>query len=429
MKKILLLLLISAHCFGQGRIFESIGLPSVLPTGFGLSRDYLFNLSDSIAYKRIGTSWVKSSIRLFAKDGIQGIKGDAGASGGGSIFAGLVGNQIDLFARISSNQSVILTNDIGLTSPLMIQKDINNRSKKIVINLNGYALYDASVNGLRYLVGRIPTDQNEALNVMQSVAVIIRDGAIIGKNTGIGTGIDLAATYGSVFEAVDFRGWKDGLHLRFALMTAVRNCMTNGISNEAFIADMGNWPGANNNNSQSNSSRFEQCRVFCNDGSFSGFSAYAASGMIWEQDIVEGSNSQYGWYIDGKGATVVKDGYLHMSHNENSPTKSAVYVSMYDAYFRVSGYFTQYPSTIFNFNSTGGNSKFYLQDIPYVPIGSKFSCNAPLSIDNIEWPFQVDSTFFNIKPNSWSLTRWGDGADKFPVIKTIPQIKINGINY
>jgi hypothetical protein len=367
--------------------------------------------------------------------GVKGDKGDTGASGGGtSSFAGIVSTQAELFARITSNQSAILTNDIGLTSPLNFQKSINNRSGRVVLNLNGYALYDASASGLPYVVGRIASDQNEALNVMQSVGVVIRDGAIIGKNNGQGIGIDLAATYGSVIQSVDFKGFKEGLHLRFCLMTLVANCMTTSITSEPFIADMGNWSGANNSNSQSNSTRFEQCRVFSNDGAFSCFSAYAASGMVWEQCIAEGGNPKYDYYIDGKNSTVVKDGLIHMSHAENTPTLAAIYVSMYDAYFRVQGFFDQYPATLFSMNSTGGNSKWYISDVDYWPLGSKLEGNTGVwDIDGIEWgngfdPFS-DTTWKGTRNGSVKLQRWGNGADKHPYTRTTPAWEINGKNY
>jgi hypothetical protein len=197
------------------------------------------------------------------------------------------------------------------------------------------------------MICRPVANQDDALNRMITTAIVIRDGTLRGNNL-TGTLLELTCTYGSIVEGVDFVNGEYGCYFRFCLMGVCRNSLANGIRNTAYVADMGDWIGANNVNSQSNSSRFEQCRVFAVDGSFTGFADYAASGMIHEQCIVEGKNSKHAFFVDTKASTVVKDGLIHFSHIENQPTVSAVELSLGGGYYIVDGLFSQYPTTLVN---------------------------------------------------------------------------------
>lgn len=293
--------------------------------------------------------------------------------------------------------AIFVCKDIGATTaPFTIPPIINSRAKKPCIYLNGNALYDNSPNGLPVLITRSTTTQDSALNKMQDVAIIIRDGELIGKGTG--TALDLAATYGTVIEAVDVTNFYDGDHLRFCLMAAVRNCIATNIRNQAFIADTGNWVGASGSNSQSNSSRFEQCRVFHYDGADAAFVANAASGMIWEQDISEGGTSNYGWKIRGAGSTVVKDGLLHMGHSENTPKIAHVSADMPEGVFQLDGLFHQYPGVVLDATSSGGYPHFYVRNIPYMVPASQFKIGSNNCIMTFE---EMPSTWDASQTTNW----------------------------
>lgn len=321
--------------------------------------------------------------------------------------------------------SVYVCNDIGLTQPLIIPKIVKTKAKKVCIYLNGNALIDSSAAGLPYMIGRVTSTQDSALNLMQDVAVIIRDGELIGKST-TGTAVDIAATYGTILEGVDFTNTNEGVHLRFCLMAGVRNCLATNVRSESFIADMGNWTGASNSNSQSNSSRFEQCRVFNADNSKASFSAYAASGVIWEQCISEGGNSQYGWLFDAKNSPVVKDGLIHMGHSENTPSVAHVQASLPDGIFQIDGLFHQYKGIVLNAISTQGYPHFFVKNIPYMVSGSTFAGNNTGCIYTFEempsaWSAGTATNWTGIVPYYWSQV----GLNQSPFWKASQTIKVN----
>jgi hypothetical protein len=296
--------------------------------------------------------------------------------------------------------SVYVCNDIGLTSPLVIPKVVATKAKKVCIYLNGNALIDSSLSGLPYMIGRTTNSQDSALNVMQDVSVIIRDGELIGKGTGIA--LDIAATYGTILEGVDVTNFYEGVHLRFCLMASVRNSLATNIRNESYIADRGNWIGAGLTNCQSNSTRFEQCRAFSYDGAKAAFSAYDASGIIWEQCISEGGNTQYGWFFDGMDSPVVKDGLIHMGHSENTPSVAHIKSSIADGVFQVDGLFHQYAGVVLDANSSSGYPHFLVRNIPYMVTGSTFKSNGTGTIYS-----------FDEMPSAWnalSTPNWTGGA-------------------
>ncbi len=403
---ITLLLTISLNVSGQttlsGRISTCDSLPLVKPNGFS-SSDFMYVKKDSTTWMwQLG--WYKAPIRLSAKDGTNGKDGvcpSCPPSSGGAVqnFGTVkwVSNESELRAAFEgygngTTTCIQLTQDIAITQSLNFAKTVNSRSKKLLLYLNGNTIYDNSQNGLPYVIGRIALDQNEALNTMQDVAIIIRDGEIRGKlNTT--TILDIASTYGSIIEGVDFHTGKEAVHLRFCLMAAVRNSLVNNISSEAMIADMGNWTGANSSNSQSNSSRFEQVRVFNNTGAKAGFSAYAASGMVWEQSISEGGNPKYNWLFDGKSSSVVKDGLIHLCHSENTPSVAHVEAAITEGVFQVDGLFHQYKGVLLSAISQGGYPHFYVKNIPYMVSGSTFKVNNNNCIMN-----------FEEMPSTWTIT-------------------------
>ena len=414
MKRLLALLLIAAAFTAQsqtaGRVWLGGSIPATKPTSFATG-DVWRDTVAKISY-RYKSGWYIPTDQLSGGKGDRGDTGATGAKGADGVcppcptgtapasFGKMrfVGTESELKSAVAgfgdgSVTSVYVTTDIGITSPIYIPKIVNTRAKKVCIYLNGNAIYDASASGLPYGIARLVTTQDSALNLMQDVSVIIRDGELIGK--GVGTAFDVASTYGTIVEGVDVTNWQDGYQLRFCLMAGVRNCLAGAIRNEAFVANMGNWTGADGSNSQSNSTRFEQCRVFNYPNAKSAFSAYAASGIIYEQCISEGDNSQYGWYIDGKSSSVVKDGLIHMGHSENTPSKAHVYVSLLEGVYQIDGLFHQYKGTLLDANSTGGYPHYYVRNIPYMVTGSQFKVNGNnciMSFDELPSTYDCSSS-------------------------------------
>lgn len=300
--------------------------------------------------------------------------------------------------------AIYFSDSIGIRQTLELPVSVPNNCRKWCMYLNGNGLYDISTNGLAKLISRPVADQNTALNQMIRVAFIMRDGFLQGKSS-TGTLLELTATYGSIIEGVDVVNANNGIDLKFCLMAKVSNSLSNGIRNESYIANIGNWTGASNSNSQSNHSRFEQCRVFGVANAKAGFSAYAASGIVREQCIVEGGNTQYGVFVDGLNSTVVKDGLDHLTHIENAPTVAGFQIALREGYHIIDGLFAQYPCTLVSGVSQAGYPKIMVRNVSYLMSTHKFKTGS----NAVLWDFENT-------PNNYDFTNsanWVGGLKPF----------------
>jgi hypothetical protein len=290
--------------------------------------------------------------------------------------------------------SINLLEDIVLTKEANILAALSNPARMLNINGNGCSLIDGSMSGLPYLLGRTFASQ-AAADAAQSYAVNVRQLGFIGKGAGIG--IDLGATYNSVIEQCSFTSLSTGVWLRFALMTCVRNSMfTNNLQNGC-VSDMGNWSGATNSNSQSNHTRFEQCRVFCADNSNAGFKFFAVSGNLVEQCIVEGGKPANGIDFDSNGSGVVKDFTVHLTHVETACSNAVLKVRQDDGYVIVDKLFSQYPNTMVDANGSA-YPRIFVRNIPYLPIGTNFKTTG----NGLRWVFEnMPATFDAYNTASW----------------------------
>lgn len=304
--------------------------------------------------------------------------------------------------------AIYFADSIGIRQTLNLPQTAPSGVRKWCMYLNGNGLYDISANGLSKLIARPVPDQSTALARMITVAFIMRDGFLAGRS-GTGTLLELTATYGSIIEGVDVMGGQNGIDLKFCLMARVSNSLSNNIRGESYIANMGNWSGASNSNSQSNHSRFEQCRVFANTGALSGFSAYASSGIVREQCIVEGGNPQYGVLVDGKGSTVVKDGLDHLTHVETAPTIAAFHIALPDGYHIIDGLYSQLGCTLVSGLSQAGYPKILIKNVPWLMNTHKFKTGSNAVIwgfDNIPNNYDLTSTtnwIGGLKPYYYSI--------------------------
>ncbi len=342
-----------------------------------------------------------------------------------------VSNETELRAAVAgygngSVTAIYFSDSIGIRQTLELPRTAPSGVRKWCMYLNGNGLYDISANGLAKMISRPVPDQNTALGSMITVAFIMRDGSLIGRS-GTGTLLELTATYGSIIEGVDVVNAQTGIDLKFCLMAKVSNSLSNGIRGESYVANMGNWSGASNSNSQSNHTRFEQCRVFANAGALSGFSVYASSGVVREQCIVEGGNSQNAVLVDAKGSTVVKDGLDHLTHVENAPTVAAFNINMPDGYHIIDGIYSQYGTTLVSATSQAGYPKMIIKNIPYLMSSHKFKTggnNVVWSFENIPNNYDILGTanwIGGLRPYYYSIT----GFDQSPYWK-YNSLKFNG---
>lgn len=422
-----------ANAQKQGRIWSGSFPPTTPPSGFTTNADFWLDTVSAKTYQW-NWAWRLSPVQIVGKDGLKGDRGEQGlpgapgvcpdcppASGGGNSSSFVkaegtlrkVGTEQEFKDAISgwrngSVNKIIFYQDIGLTSTAFIPKNSTNRSNRLIIDLAGNALFDASTSGLTTLLGREEaTSLTDALS-MVSHAIIIRDGALVGR-TGTGTLLSSGPTYGAIVEGVEFINANEGLHTRFGLMTMVQSCMATNVG-ESFIFDIDDFPGATAANSQSNSSMRLLCRDFGRAGGKASFSDYGCSGIYNLNCISEGGNKQYGWFVDSKGSTVVKDGHIVSSHLEMQPTIAGISLRLSDGYYNVDGLFSQYPATLVDAVSTGGYPHVYVKNVPWhISGGHKYKTTG----SNVIWSFEeihpsVDVTstagWVNAnKPFYWSL--------------------------
>lgn len=328
-------------------------------------------------YGPYSTKGDRGDVGAQGPQGVQGIPGEPGSGGAGGFVKSFgtmryVGTEQELRTALAgwtngSVNSITLYQDIPVYASIEMAHKAGNRSKRLIINLNGNAIYDASASGLAFLLGRHPASQTEALNDMVSSAIIIRDGALIGK-TGTGILYEPGPTYGAIVEGVEFMNAAEAIHCRFGLMTMIQSCLATNVS-ESFIFDDGTgpngWPNASSSNSQSNSSMRECVRDFGRAGGHSSFSDYAASGIININTISEGGAKKYGWYVDSRGSTVVKDGRMISSHLEMQPTIAGIELKLSEGYYIVDGLYSQYPATLVSASAIRGYPHVYVKNVPW----------------------------------------------------------------
>lgn len=408
-------------------------LPATRPEGFITNRDLMIlDNGESYIFQPTSPNWVKVDNPFKGKDGIpgpmgpqgipgskgdkgdqgeagpqglvgpQGIQGPAGPQGpqgpaGSGTGGGLptaagsvrfVYNEAELRSAVAAhaNGSVNYINvmqNIGLTQPLDLPKTTSSLSDQLHLNLMGNTLFDNSANGLAYLIGRKPVNQSEALNVMQSWAFIIENGALRGKGATVtGTLLDLGATFNSVAKNLRCDNAKKGIHYKFCLMGRIEQCVTTSISEESFFIDRGDWPDATNFNSQSNHSKIESCRVFNRGGNFAAFRVQGCSGIEICNSISEGGDPQWHVHFNSQASTVVKDFKLKTIHLESKSTLGGVYVRISGGFANIESVYSQYDNNLFVAESAGGPVEMHISYVPWLTSGTKFQ-----SIGTTRWTF------------------------------------------
>jgi hypothetical protein len=270
---------------------------------------------------------------------------------------------------------IYLTNNIGLIEKIDLPALTYQHYKGLNIDMCGCTIYDNSVDGLPYLIGRKPKDQKDALNVYQSWSLNLKNGKLLGKQKAgtilTGTLLDLGATFNSVVENVQLQCAKNGIVFRFCLMGHLKNIMSNGIENDAIYVGIGDWPGAGRNSSQSNHTVIEQCRVFNHKNSNSAFKVESSSGIFIKNCISEGYSPKYHIYWeDNAFTTTVLDRYIESFHVE-SPDGGTIYMNIMGGYIDMKSVYTQYP-LIIEMGAFASPTEISLSRIMWWPKGSFF---------------------------------------------------------
>jgi hypothetical protein len=266
-----------------------------------------------------------------------------------------------------------LTKDIGLTKEIVIPvSNTRQNYKGLIIDLSGNTVFDNSVNGLPYLLGRVPKDQAEAV-MATSWSLTLKNGCLKGKRfnnkTLTGSLLILGSTYNSTVENIQLNGAAvSGIEYRFCLMGRIQNILVNSVEGTAIYVGKGNWPGAGNNTSQSNGTIIEQVRVF-NTLNGTAFNIQSSSLIHIKNCISEGNNAKYHLlWEDFETTTTVQDGTVENFYIESEGT---IKMSIRGGSRVLRNIWMQYKVT-FELEALAGPTTVFFENIPYWPVGSNF---------------------------------------------------------
>lgn len=317
-----------------------------------------------------------------------------------------VTNQTQLQTALSSaaNQPITcinITNDlIQINASLTLPKTLFAPGKTLIINGNGATIQPIGAS-LGTLMSRIPVNQSEATGSMDSCRFIIKDLTFNGK-TGVGTGIDLGASTGSVIENCTFKSLTSGVIARYSRLTRIINCVANGIGGVAFQIDKGNWAGSTTTNSQSGHCRIEQCRVVYGNGSYAGVAVYASTGVEVNQCVMEGGSTQYHIFYDSYGNENVKSFFVNNVEFNIPASIAAVKLKLAAGYAKVSGIQTDMDMTLVAAEAAAGYPHLYVENIPFISSGTKFETMGAAVVWSFNEVYQGDQIF--------NVSRWTNGV-------------------
>jgi hypothetical protein len=364
-----------------------------------------------------GVKGDKGDVGATGPQGIQGIQGPIGPQGpqgepgtgtGGSAAAiVVVPNGVDDTTNLQNaiNQSKLNGKPIELYGTYRISNGLNvdKDHKYLVIKGNMALIRSINTNAFTFIKRVNPTDNSDALNNMVDSMWLIDGIRMQGAQNQ--KGIEPGPSYGSSFTNLYFNSMQTGLHLRFCLAANVFNTYYINCIN-GLIIDIGNWPNANNFNSQSNHTTVNKARVFAPSNGNVGIGVYACSGVTIENSILEGFRLVNGIDFDGLGSTVVKDFTIRNTHFECSQGASNAFIK-----FRILGgtmtidkCFGQYATLFMDASSSSGLGFVRVENVPWwVPNASgKYFRTSNIALD-----FKYNEAFRGINASMWDGTAPG----------------------
>lgn len=177
-----------------------------------------------------------------------------------------------------------------------------------------------------HIFNRIPRNQREALNEMMSTRFVIQDFVFQDGAKAI----NLGATFASAILRCHFRNHHEAaVDIQFGLQTRIEHCLSTNCFKDNFVLRHGEDWGGNQNNSQSNHSVIESCRVFARKDGETSFKVLASGGVVLSNIISEGHGQvQYAVYADRLNSTTVRYFKIENFHLEHAPLKAGIYVRM-----------------------------------------------------------------------------------------------------
>lgn len=344
------------------------------------------------------------------RDGIDGKDGKDGKDGvcpscppttGGSfpynIVIGTGDDDVSMNAAILANQSnnkpIYLVGNV--TTGLIAVPKTSYR-----LTIIGYgSKWNVKSGAAGALKRTMPTNNSDANEYI--VARFIIEG-IEFKGSQNQIALDLGASYMSAYRDLKFDGFLEAIHLRFALRTLIENCEAVNCVN-GFIADMGNWTGADNANSQSNHTTFTDCRAYMPSNGQVAYGIYAASGCVVRDCIIEGFVVSKGIDFNGRNSNVVKDFTIENVHFEcvNGSTVAFINIESFaGGTVTINKAFGQHASMFLKANSTSGLGFVDISNVPWwVAKGGKY-----FNTSNITLNFKYNEAFRGINASMWEGT-------------------------
>jgi len=308
--------------------------------------------------------------------------------------------QYAMYLAKTKKKSVISVGNFNTAKSVELYKDLYN------LNWDGglQTTIRTQNNNTFAVIGRSkPVDNNEA-NVMISNSTYVMRGIII-KAQSNQIGLELISTYSSLLEQIRVFDAYTAIHLRFALNTQV-TLADAGTCYNGFIADIGNWTGASNSNSQSNHSTFYQCHIYSGSttGGNVGFGVYACSGVVIDECIVEGGKYKRCIDSDFKMSSVVKDITIRNTHFETVYGNSGAASGEAYIFLRgvgtahISGIFSQYPGCLINASGSPAQLIVIITGVEWMvtPPDGKLIYNA----GNVMYSFQYNNAEQFSNPNT-----------------------------
>jgi hypothetical protein len=218
------------------------------------------------------------------------------------------------------------------------------------------------------IFNRIPRNQREALDKMVSTRFVIQDFSFRGGAKGINLGASLGT---AILRCNFFNHHEAAVDIQFGLQTRIEHCYTTNCYKDNFVLRTGTDWGGSNNNSQSNHSVVESCRVFARKDSKTGFKVLGSGGVVLSNIISEGHHDiDYAIYADRLNSTTVRRFVIENFHLEHTPKEAGIYLRI-SGNTEINGVYYQMAREEFPLVQAGRNSGLIeLRNIPHYVKGT-----------------------------------------------------------
>lgn len=288
----------------------------------------------------------------------------------------------------------------------------------LIIYGNGAAIRAKNTNAITFLNRAEPINNTQALDVGTNAAWSIQNLFLIGSQNQIG--IDAGPGHGCEFDRVRFNGLNTAIVGRFQLNIEISYCYSINCIN-GFILTYGNWPDANNFNSQSNMPWVHGCEIVMPENGNVGISIIGNSGSLIEHCIIEGYYCVNAIELDATGSNHMKDFTVTNIHYECVRQAGNAFIKLRmtgNDVAHISNIYGQYPAIFLDVTSTSGLSYVEIAHVPWWRGKGDTSGNNGQGVmfkaSNVTMHFEKNWAFNNDRTSWWEgtpLAKAGDGKE------------------